>query len=107
LIGIALLVGHANAPMAETRRLEAGTWGARRQDWWHRLTWLRIDCVARRGLREVVGQDFGFYKDTIPPGKKVSVGVAVALHGLRADRAACEVYLTDKTDQSEYERRLR
>ena len=71
------------------------------------FTWLRIDCIAKRGLREIVGQDFGFYQGTIQPGKNVSVGVTMELHGERADRAECEVYLTDKTGQSEYERRLR
>ena len=71
------------------------------------LTWLRIDCTAKKGLRRVIAQDFAFYKATIQPRRQATVRVPINLSGGTADRAECEVFLTDKTEQSEYERRLR
>lgn len=70
------------------------------------LTWLRVDCTAKKGLRRVIAQDFIFIKWPIQPGESETVHIPVKLYGGDADRADCEVFLTDKTAQSEYERRL-
>lgn len=71
------------------------------------LTWLRVDCTAKQGLRRVIAHDFAFVKWPIQPGDSTTARIRVNLYGGDADRAECEVFLTDKTAQSEYERRLR
>ena len=53
-------------------------------------TWLEIQCVAKKGLRKVVGQDFGWFKGSIHPGGETTVAVALELHGGRADRAGVD-----------------
>jgi hypothetical protein len=61
-------------------------------------TWLEISCEAMKGFHNVVARDFGFYRAPIQPGGEVITKVRVEFYGDDADRAQCEVNLTDKTE---------
>jgi len=64
-------------------------------------TWLEISCEAMGGFHNPVAKDFSFYREPIQPGGEATTKVRVELYETDANRAQCEVYLTDKTERSE------